>query len=146
MTDLGPTNIGSGSRSGVSATMQNAIYAAISALSQGQGYNAGKNYKLPDQANLSGHTENIESFLLECTMRFKVLPDNFNVTDKKVFYALSLMKDGVARTWKEQYLRSCENKQHLATGNLWTSFTNALKTSFADPGNKTNAMCSLKNI
>jgi len=54
------------------------------------------------------------------------------------------MKGGVARTWKEQYLRSHKNKQHLATGNLWTSFANALKTSFADPGNKTNAMHSLK--
>ncbi len=68
------------------------------------------------------------------------------MTDKKVFYALLLMKDGVARTWKEQYLRSCENKQHLAVENLWKSFANALKTSFADPGNKTNTMRSLKNI
>ena len=68
------------------------------------------------------------------------------MVDKKVFYALSLIKDGVAQTWKEQYLRSHKNEQHLATGNLWTSFANALKTSFADPGNKTNTMCSLKNI
>ncbi len=34
----------------------------------------------------------------------------------------------------------------MAHQNLWTNFANALKTSFADPGNKTNAMHSLKNI
>ncbi len=146
MTDLGPTSVPSGSGSGVSVAMQNAINNAIAALPQGQGYNAGKNYKLPDQANFSGCAENVESFLLECTMQFRVLPDDFNMTDKKVFYTLSLMKDGVARTWKEQYLRSHENEQHLADRNLWTSFTNALKTSFANPGNQINAMHSLKTI
>ena len=93
-------NLGPGSGSGVSAAIQAAINAAIAALPQGQ--NQGKNYKLPDQANFSGRAETIESFLLECTMQFKVLLDNLNMTDKKVFYALSLMKDGVAQTWKEQ--------------------------------------------
>src|SRR6266508_244464 len=63
MTDLGPTNVGSGSGSGVSVAMQNTINTAIAALPQGQGYNAGKNYKLPDQANFSGCAENVESFL-----------------------------------------------------------------------------------
>ena len=79
-------------------------------------------------------------------MRFHVLADNFNTMDKKVFYALSLMKEGVAHTWKEQYLRSCKNQQYLADHDIWTSFANALKTSFADPGNKTTAMRSLKAI
>ena len=66
--------------------------------------------------------------------------------DKKVFYTLLLMKEGVARTWKEQYLHSRENAQHLADQNLWTNFVNTLKTSFADPGNKTTAMQSIKAI
>ena len=73
-------------------------------------------------------------------MRFRVLADDFNTTDKKVFYALSLMKEGVAHTWKEQYLRSRANQQFLADQDLWQSFENALKTSFANPGNKTTAM------
>src|SRR6266508_6798182 len=99
------TGSGSGSGTGVMASaVQAAINAAIAALPQGQ--NSGKNYKLPEQANFSGCAENIESFLLECTMRFRVLADDFNTTDKKVFYALSLIKEGVAQTWKEQYLRS----------------------------------------
>src|SRR6266545_1990110 len=88
---------GSGSGTGITATApQAAINTAIAALPQGQ--NNRKNYKLPEQANFSGHAENIDSFLLECTMRFHILADDFNTMDKKVFYALSLMKEGVART------------------------------------------------
>src|SRR6266508_5491 len=74
------TGTGSGSGQGTEITataVQAAINAAIAALPQGQ--NNGKNYKLPDQAN-------VDSFLLECTMRFCVLPDDFNMTDKKIFY------------------------------------------------------------
>src|SRR6266498_161821 len=139
------TGSGSGSGTGVTATaVQAAINAAIAALPQGQ--NNRKNYKLPEQANFSGCAENIDSFLLECTMRFRVLADDFNTTDKKVFYALSLMKEGVARTWKEQYLCSRANQQYLANHDQWANFENALKTSFADPGNKTTAMRHLKSI
>ena len=79
-------------------------------------------------------------------MRFRILPDNFNTTNKQVFYALSLMKEGVAHTWKEQYFRSHENQQYLANNDQWASFANALKTSFADPGNKMTAMRQLKSI
>src|SRR6266545_2132016 len=142
------TGIGSesGSGTGVMATaVQAAINTAIAALPQGQ--KNGKNYKLPEQANFSGRAENIESsFLLECTMRFHILADDFNTMDKKVFYALSLMKEGVAHTWKEQYLHSRVNQQFLTDQNLWQSFEDALKTSFADPGNKTTTMRQLKTI
>src|SRR6266545_3203854 len=145
-TTPGPSGSGSGSGSGTGVTasaVQAAINAAIAALPQG---NTGKNYKLPDQANFSGRAENVDAFLLECTMRFRVLQEDFNTVNKQVFYALSLIKEGVARTWKEQYLRSRENEQYLADHNLWTSFATALKTSFADPSNKTTAMRQLKQI
>ncbi len=141
------TRVGSGSGQGIGVTVtavQAAINAAIAALPQGQ--NNGKNYKLPEQANISGRAENVDSFLLECTMRFHVLADDFNTMDKKVFYALLLMKEGVACTWKEQYLRNRANQQYLADYDQWVSFENALKTSFADPGNKTTAMGQLKSI
>src|SRR6266511_760882 len=71
----------SGQGTGITVTaVQAAINAAIAALPQGQ--NNRKNYKLPDQANFSGRAENVDAFLLECTMRFRVLSDDFNTTDK----------------------------------------------------------------
>ncbi len=60
------TGTRTGSGSGVTTDVQAA--SAITALPQGQGQNNGKNYKIPDQANFSGRAENVESFLLECTM------------------------------------------------------------------------------
>jgi len=106
----------------------------------------GKNYRLADQVPFSGKAEQIESFLQECEMRFRVLPDDYNSVDKQVFYALSLMKDGVAKAWKDQYVTSRQGRTYLADLNLWISFKQALQRSFADPGKATDAMAQLQSI
>jgi len=106
----------------------------------------GKNYRLADQVPFSGKAEQIESFLQECEMRFRVLPDDYNTTDKQVFYALSLMKDGVAKAWKDQYVTSRQGRTWLADLNHWGSFRTALQKSFADPGKATDAMAQLQSI
>jgi len=106
----------------------------------------GKNYRLADQVPFSGKAEQIESFLQECEMRFRVLPDDYNSTDKQVFYTLSLMKDGVAKAWKDQYVTSRQGRTYLADLNQWVSFRQALQKSFADPGKATDAMAQLQSI
>ena len=105
-----------------------------------------KNYKIADQVPFDGKPKQIESFLLECEMRFMVLPNEYDTVDKQVFYALSLMKSGIAKAWKDQYLASRKGQHGLAYANLWDSFTTALKNSFADPGKATDAMTQLQNI
>jgi len=55
------------------------------------------------------------------------------------------MKSGIAKAWKDQYLMSRKGQQSLYAG-LWSSFTKALKDSFADPGKATDAMTQLQNI
>ena len=106
----------------------------------------GKNYRLADQVPFSGKAEQIESFLQECEMRCRVLPDDYNTTNKQVFYALSLMKDGVAKAWKDQYVTSRQGRTWLADLNNWGSFRTALQKSFADPGKATDAMAQLQSI
>jgi len=100
---------------------------------------SGKNYKIADQTPFDGKPKQIESFLQECKMRFKVLPHDYDTIDKQVFYALSLIKSGIAKAWKDQYLTSRKGQQSLAYAGLWSSFTKALKDSFADPGKATDA-------
>ena len=56
-----------------------------------------KNYKISDQTPFDGKAENIEPFLQECETWFKVLPLDYDTIDKTVFYALSLMKNGLAK-------------------------------------------------
>lgn len=101
---------------------------------------SGKNYKIADQTPFNGKAEQLEAFLHECEMHFKILPMNYNTTDKKVFYALSLMKGGVAEGWKDQYILKRQGMIYLAESDLWSNFAKALKDSFADPGKKTNTM------
>jgi len=79
-------------------------------------------------------------------MRFKVLPNDYDTVDKQVFYALSLMKSRIAKAWKDQYLTSRKGHQNLVYADLWSSFTKALKDSFAVPGKATDAMTQLQNI
>jgi len=107
---------------------------------------SGKNYKIADQVPFDGKSKQIESFLLECEMRFMVLPNEYDTVDKQVFYALSLMKSGIAKAWKDQYLTSRKGQQTLAYADLWDSCATALKNSFADPGKATDAMMQLQNI
>ena len=113
---------------------------------QFQQASGGKNYKIADQNPFDGKPKQIESFLQECEMRFKVLPQDYDTVNKQVFYALSLMKSGIAKAWKDQYLTSLKGQQYLAYANLWNSFATALKNSFADPGKATNTMMQLQNI
>jgi len=63
-----------------------------------------KNYEIADQTPFNGKPEQIESFLQECEMRFKVLPNDYDTVNKQVFYTLSVMKNGIAKAWKDQYL------------------------------------------
>ena len=105
-----------------------------------------KNYKVADQAPFNGKPEQIESFLQECETRFRVLLHDYDTVNKQVFYALSLMKSGIAKAWKDQYLASQRGQHFLAHADLWVSFTAALKNSFADPGKATDAMTQLQNI
>jgi len=130
----------------IDAAVQAAMNYQHANQHQFQQASGGKNYKITDQTPFDGKSEQIESFLQECEMRFKVLPQDYDTVDKQVFYALSLMKNRIAKAWKDQYLTSRKGQQYLAYANLWGSFTSALKNSFADPGKATDAMTQLQNI
>ena len=106
---------------------------------------SGKNYKISDQNPFDRKAEHIEA-LQECETRFKVLPNDYDTVDKQVFYMLLLIKSGVAKAWKDQYLTFWQGKLYLAEGDIWTNFTKALTDSFADPGKATDAIEQLQTI
>jgi len=70
--------------------------------------NITKDLRIPDPSPFSGHSDELDPFLLECEQRFRIQPDIFNTADQKVFYVLSLFKGKLARIWKEQFLKSRE--------------------------------------
>ena len=116
------------------AVINAAVQAAMTFQQQNQQPTTSKNYKISDQTPFDGKAENIEPFLQECETRFKVLPNDYDTIDKRVFYALFLMKNGLAKAWKDQYLNSQQGMPWLAEANQWANFTKSLKESFTDPG------------
>lgn len=138
--------------SGEDETLHRVIQAAVQATMNYQAKNqqhfptTSKNYKIADQAPFTGRAEQLEAFLHECEMRFKVLPIDYDTTDKKVFYMLSLMKGGTAAAWKDNYILSRQGMTYLAPANDWNNFVKALKDTFADPGKKQDAMEQLQTI
>ena len=88
------------------AVINAAVQAAMTFQKENQQPTTSKNYKISDQSPFDGKAENIEPFLQECETRFKVLPIDYDTIDKRAFYALSLMKSGLAKAWKDQYLNS----------------------------------------
>ena len=103
-----------------------------------------KDLRIPDPSPFSGHSDELDPFLLECEQCFRIQPDIFNMADKKVFYVLSLFKGKLARIWKEQFLKSREGQNLIATD--WAAFRKALKDSFTEEGRTQDAQKELQEI
>jgi len=103
-----------------------------------------KDLCIPDPSPFSGHSDELDPFLLECEQRFRIQPDIFNTDDKKAFYVLSLFKGKLVRIWKEQFLKSCEGQDLVAVD--WAGFRKALKDSFTEEGRTQDAQKELQEI
>jgi len=106
--------------------------------------NITKDLRIPDPSPFSGHSDELDPFLLECEQRFRIQPDIFNTADKKAFYVLSLFKGKLARIWKEQFLKSREGQNLIAVD--WAAFRKALKDSFTEEGRTQDAQKELQEI
>jgi len=106
--------------------------------------NITKDLHIPDPSPFSGHSDELDPFLLECEQCFRIQPDIFNTADKKVFYVLSLFKGKLAHIWKEQYFKSREGQNLIATD--WAAFRKALKDSFTEEGRTQDAQKELQEI
>jgi len=106
--------------------------------------NITKDLRIPDPSPFSGHSDELDPFLLECEQRFRIQPDIFNTADKKAFYVLSLFKGKLARIWKEQFLKSREGQNLIAVD--WAAFRKALKDSFTEEGRTQDVQKELQEI
>jgi len=106
--------------------------------------NITKDLRIPDPSRFSGHSDELDPFLLECEQRFRIQPDIFNTADKKVFYVLFLFKGKLTRIWKEQFLKSREGQNLIAVD--WAAFRKALKDSFTEEGRTQDAQKELQEI
>jgi len=106
--------------------------------------NITRDLRIPDPSPFSGHSDELDPFLLECEQRFRIQPDIFNTDDKKAFYILSLFKGKLARIWKEQFLKSHEGQNLVAVD--WAGFRKALKDIFTEEGRTQDVQKELQEI
>jgi len=106
--------------------------------------NITKDLRIPDPSPFSGHSDELDPFLLECEQCFWIQPDIFNTADKKAFYVLSLFKGKLTRIWKEQFLKSREGQNLIKVD--WTALRKALKDSFTEEGRTQDAQKELQEI
>jgi len=129
--------------------VQQTVQATQAAAPQGippgpQIANITKDLRIPDPSPFSGHSDELDLFLLECEQRFQIQPNIFNTDDKKAFYVLSLFKGKLAHIWKEQFLKSREGQDLVAID--WTRFRKALKDSFTEEGRTQDTQKELQEI
>ena len=108
-------------------------------LAAPQGPNS-KGLKLADPKEFSGKPEDLQDFLINCEMVFAVCPDVYDTNEKKIVYALALMKTKNAALWKKQYALS--NFRGAFT-DTWNLFKDRLLHDFKDVGQAQNAMKTL---
>ena len=127
----------------LNAAVQNAVRQNTEQRRNGEAPNS-KGLKLADQKEYSGRPEDLNDFLNNCEMVFALKSDVYNQNDKKIGYALSLMKDKTAELWKRQYIQS--NFARGAFTDTWNLFKDKLMASFKDVGQAQNAMKALQTL
>lgn len=99
-----------------------------------------KSIKLAEQNEFTGKPEDLQDFLSNCELVFMVQAEVYprNASNRKIAYALSLMKKGSAARWKVQYIRSNFSRGVLTDS--WNMFKDKLSHAFPDVGQAQNAM------
>ena len=90
----------------------------------------------------SGEQKKLDNFLLEVEM-YQMMNDKvYNTDQKKIIFALSFMKDGVAEMWKQSWW-----KQHTAENTMfgtWEEFKDTLKKFFTPADEEGDAITRMQ--
>jgi hypothetical protein len=88
-----------------------------------------------------GERKKLKNFLLEVDIYLKMNQFTYNTDNKKIMFALSLMKEGVAGLWKKSFWTQREND---ATLGLWDDFKTNLQKSFASADKEGDAITKMQ--
>lgn len=90
--------------------------------------------------------KNYRSFMRAVTVYFTANPRSFATDKQKILFVISLMREGLADEWADNYvLRNTVNKEVLIT-DKWEDFAKALHVSFGDPNEAMHAQTELMKL
>jgi len=109
-----------------------------------------KDLGLGDPSPFKGEPHALDSFLQDCSLRFSIAPDIYDTEAKQITFALSHLREGDAKRWKEAYLKGrtalVTNTTPFSVGTSWVTFETDLRNSFSEVDKEQDAMHRLQNL
>ena len=99
----------------------------------------------------SGKRTDLNRFIMSCMAHLTVNKDIYQMDEKKIGFMLSLLNNGEAGAWKEQFIQEAFNEA-VTNGNAemtfrtFLDFLKRLKESFKPHNNATDALTQLRAL
>jgi hypothetical protein len=94
----------------------------------------------------NGQPKNLASFLKECKLYLQMNRSVYNTNKKKVGYILSLMMEGTAAIWRDNFLCSTEDETETYAFPNYRNFIQLLEHNFQSTDEKAEALYQLGRI
>jgi hypothetical protein len=106
----------------------------------------GRELKFKSPTPFNGQLKNLASFLKECKLYLQMNRSVYDTDEKKVGYILSLMTEGTAAIWRDNFLRPSENELEVYDFPTNRNFVLLLKNNFQDTDEKAEALHQISRI
>jgi hypothetical protein len=110
------------------------------------GNHGGRELKFKSPTPFNGQPKNLASFLKECKLYLQMNRSVYDTDEKKVGYILSLMTEGVAAVWRDNFLRASENELEVYDFPTYQAFVRLLNDNFQDTDEKADALYKIGRI
>jgi hypothetical protein len=110
------------------------------------GGGGGRELKFKSPTAFNGQPKNLASFLKECKLYLQMNRSVYDTNEKKVGYILSLMTEGTAAIWRDNFLRSTEDETETYAFPNYRNFIQLLENNFQSTDEKAEALYQLGRI
>ena len=110
-----------------------------------------KEVKMAMPREFSGKRTDLNRFIMSCMAHLMVNKDIYQTDEKKIGFILSLLNDGEAKAWKEQFIQEAFNEV-VANGDAemtfgtFLDFLKRLKESFEPHNDAANSLTQLRAL
>lgn len=92
----------------------------------------------------NGDPRNFDTFITSVLINFNADPDTYCTDKRKIFFVLSYMMQGEAKSWAERIVETMNSE--TAVKPTWPIFEEHLRSTFQDTNKETDAQNNLDNI